>query len=180
MILPMTNDGAVITFEDPEHPTPEGQRPSADLSPISPGYFRRVLFRSLQGRDFSERDDPKSLQVMIVNQAFAQKFFPGEEVLGKKLKPGAGSGTLEGPPWREIVGVVGDIKLGAMQRELRPAMYVPACQVNACCCVHSVVCTSLEPISLEASGQRIVAAMDEDIPVTQVRTMNELMFSELA
>jgi hypothetical protein len=117
---------------------------------------------------------------MIVNQAFAQKFFPGEEVLGKKLKPGAGSGTLEGPPWREIVGVVGDIKLGAMQRELRPAMYLPAGQLNAWCCLYSVVRTSLDPISLEASVQRIVAAMDKDIPVTQVRTMNELMFSELA
>ena len=180
MILPMTNDGAVITFEDPEHPTPEGQRPSADLSPISPGYFRTMQIPVLQGRDFSERDDPKSLQVMIVNQAFAQKFFPGEEVLGKKLKPGAGSGTLEGPPWREIVGVVGDIKLGAMQRELRPAMYLPAGQLNAWCCLYSVVRTSLDPISLEASVQRIVAAMDKDIPVTQVRTMNELMFSELA
>jgi hypothetical protein len=117
---------------------------------------------------------------MIVNHAFAQKFFPGEEVLGKKLKPGAGNGTPDGPPWREIVGVVGDIRLGATQRELRPAMYLPAGQLNAWCCLYSVVRTSLDPLSLEASVQRIVAAMDKDIPVTQVRTMKELMFSELS
>jgi putative ABC transport system permease protein len=134
----------------------------------------------LNGRDFSERDDMKSLQVMIVNQAFARKFFPGEEVLGKKLKPGAGNGTPGGPPWREIVGVVGDIRLGATQREMRPAMYLPAGQLNTWCCLYSVVRTSLDPTSLEASVQRIVSDMDKDIPVTQVRTMKELMFSELS
>jgi hypothetical protein len=122
----------------------------------------------------------KSLQVMIVNQAFAQKFFPGEDVLGKKLKPGAGNGTPGGPPWREIVGVVGDIRLAATQREIRPAMYLPADQLPTWCCLYSVVRTSLDPPSLEASVQHIVSAMDKDIPVTQLRTMNELMFSQLS
>jgi predicted permease len=180
LILPMTSNAAVISFEDPEHPIPESQQPSADLSPISPEYFHAMQIPLLEGRDFSERDDTKSLQVMIVNHAFAQKFFPGEEVLGKKLKPGAGNGTPDGPPWREIVGVVGNIRLGATQRELRPAMYLPASQLNTWCCLYSVVRTSLDPLSLEASVQRIVAAMDKDIPVTQVRTMKELMFSELS
>ena len=122
----------------------------------------------------------KSLQVMIVNQAFATKFFPGEQVLGKKLKPGAGNGTPGGPPWREIVGVVADIRLRGTQREMRPAMYLPAGQLNTWCCLYTVVRSSLDPPSLEASIQGIVSAMDKDIPVTQVRTMNELMFSELA
>ena len=180
MILPMTGDDVTISFEDPEHPIAEGQRPSADLTPVSPEYFRTMQIPMLEGRDFSERDDMKSLQVMIVNHAFAQKFFPGEEVLGKKLKPGAGNGTPGGPPWREIVGVVGDIRLGATQREMRPAMYLPASQMNTWCCLYSVVRTSLDPLSVEASVQQIVSAMDKDIPVTQVRTMNELLFSELS
>ena len=74
----------------------------------------------IDGRDFAERDDAESPQVMIVNQAFAQKFFPEENVIGKKLKPGAGNGDPKGPPWREIVGVVGNIRLSATQREMRP------------------------------------------------------------
>jgi putative ABC transport system permease protein len=180
MILPMTHDGAIITFEDPEHPVPESQHASADLTPISPEYFHTMQIPLLEGRDFSERDDMKSLQVMIVNKAFAQKFFPSEDVIGKKLKPGAGNGTPGGSPWREIVGVVGDIRLGATQREMRPAMYLPSSQLNTWCCLYSVVRTSLDPQSLEASVQRIVSEMDNDIPVTQVRTMNELMFSELS
>jgi putative ABC transport system permease protein len=178
MMLPMTNDGAVITFEDREHPVPEGQQPSADVSPITPDYFRAMQIPVLEGRDFSPRDDLKAPQVMMVNQAFAHKFFPGESVLGKKLKPGAGGAA--GPPWREIVGVVGNIRLGATQREMRPAMYLPADQLPDWCCLYSVVRASLDPHSVEASVQQIVAAMDKDIPVTQVRTMNELMASELS
>jgi predicted permease len=178
MMLPMTNDGAVITFEDREHPVPEGQQPSADVSPITPDYFRAMQIPLLEGRDFSPRDDLKAPQVMMVNQAFAHKFFPGESVLGKKLKPGAGGAA--GPPWREIVGVVGNIRLGATQREMRPAMYLPADQLPDWCCLYSVVRASLDPHSVEASVQQIVAAMDKDIPVTQVRTMNELMASELS
>jgi putative ABC transport system permease protein len=180
IILPMTDDGITIAFEDLEHPLPEGQLASADLNPVTPEYFRAMQVPVLQGRDFSERDDMKSLPVMVVNQTFAQKFFPGEQVLGKKLKPGAGNGQPGGPPWREIIGVVGDVRLGVTQREMRPAMYLPAAQLPTWCCLHSVVRTALDPASLEASVQRIVAAMDKDIPVTQVRTMNELMLSELS
>jgi putative ABC transport system permease protein len=180
VILPMTDDGITVAFEDPEHPRPEAEQATSDLNAITPGYFGAMQIPVVKGRDFSERDDMKSLQVMMVNQAFAQKFFPGENVLRKKLKPGAGNGTPGGPPWREIIGVVGDVRLGMTQREMRPSMYLPAAQLPTWCCLHSVVRTSLDPASLEASAQRIVSAMDKDIPVTQLRTMNELMFIELS
>jgi putative ABC transport system permease protein len=180
MVLPMTYNGISLSFEDPEHPVPEGQQPSADLSPITPEYFRTMQIPVLKGRDFTERDDTKSPQVMLVNQAFAQKFFPGEEVLGKKLKPGAGNGAPGGPPWREIVGVVGDIHLEATQREMRPAMYVPAGQLPTWCCLYTVVRSSLDPASLATSIQQIVSAMDKDIPVTEVHTMRELTSIQLS
>ena len=179
LVLPMTEEGIIISFEDPEHPVPEGQQPVADLAPITPGYFSVMQIPLLEGRDFSEREDVKTEPVMIVNQAFAQKFFPGENVLGKKLKPGAGNGTPGGPSWREIVGVVGNVRLGAMQREMHPAMYLPASQLNTWCCLYSVVRTSLDPTSLGASVQRLVSQMDKEIPVTRIRTMRELMSREL-
>jgi predicted permease len=178
MVLPMTDDEINVGFEDPEHPVPESQEPAADLTPITPGYLTAMQIPVLEGRDFSERDDTTSTQVMVVNQAFAQKFFPGENVLGKKLKPGAG--TSHGTPWREIVGVVGDIRLRATQRQIRPAMYVPAAQLPDWCCLYSVVRTSLAPTSLTASVQRVVSQMDKDIPVTQTRTMNDLMYMQLS
>jgi putative ABC transport system permease protein len=180
MILPMTNDGAHVSFEDPEHPVPEGLRPSADLTPVTPDYFRTMRIPLLEGRDFSNRDEFKTPPVMIVNRAFADKYFPGETVLGKKLKPGAGNGTPGGPPWREIVGVVGNIKLSATQREVRPAMYLAADQMPSWCCLYTVVRSSVDPLSLEPSIRQIVSSIDKDIPVTQVRTMQELMFNGLS
>ena len=180
MVLPMTEQGITLSFEDPEHPTSEGTQPGAAMTPITPGYFSAMQIPVLEGRDFTERDDITSSQVMIVNRAFGQRFFPGEPVLGKKLKPGASNGTPGGPAWREIVGVVGNIRLGATQREMEPAMYVPASQLYNWCCVYSVVRTSLDPASLGRSVERIVSELDKDIPVTRVRTMNELMFLELS
>ena len=66
-----------------------------------------------------------------------------------------------------------------MQREMHPAMYLPASQLNTWCCLYSVVRTSLDPTSLGASVQHLVSQMDKDIPVTRIRTMRELMSSEL-
>jgi len=180
MVVPMSDQGIVISFEDPEHPVPESTRPSADLTPITPDYFGAMQIPVLQGRDFTAHDDMKAEQAIIVNRAFADKFFPGENVLGKKLKPGAGNGTPGGPPWRVIVGVVGNIRLWATQRQMRPAMYVPADQLPTWCCLYTVVRTSVDPQSMTASVQRILSDTDKDIPVTQVRTMRELMFRQMS
>jgi putative ABC transport system permease protein len=180
MILPMTDNSAHISFENPEHPVPEGLEPSAELNPVSPGYFHAMQVPLLDGRDFTEADDMKSPQVMVISQAFAQKYFPGEEPLGKKLKPGAGNGTPGGPPWREIVGVVGDIRHSATQREMSPAMYLPASQLPTWCCLYSVVRTSVDPHSLEPAVRQLVSSMDRDVPVTEIHTMPELLTLQLA
>jgi len=79
-----------------------GQRPAADFAPVSPQYFGTLRIPLLEGRDFTERDDASSPQVMIVNQAFAQRYFPGEHVLGKKLKPGAVMGSPRGRPGEKL------------------------------------------------------------------------------
>jgi predicted permease len=142
--LPMTYDLAMISFENPERRVPEGQQPNVDLTFVSADYFRTIQTPLLRGRDFTDGDDMKSQQVMIVNQAFARQYFLGEDVLGKKLKPGASNGTPGGPPWREIVGVVGNIRHTATQREMAPAMYLPASQLPNWCCLHSVVRTSVD------------------------------------
>ncbi|WP_263353491.1 ABC transporter permease [Acidicapsa acidisoli] len=178
MIMPMTDDSADISFEDPEHPAPEGQRAGANVTLITSDYFRTMQIPFLQGRDFSDQDTADSPQVMIVDQAFAQKYFPGENVVGKRLKPGAGNGGE--PAWREIVGVVGSVRLSATQREMRPVMYLPSSQLSHWCCLHTVLRTSVEPLSLEPDARQVVASMDKEIPVTDVRTMQDLVFGELA
>ena len=178
--LPMTNNLAMISFENPERPVLKGQQPNADLTIISADYFRTLQVPLLKGRDFTDADDMKATQAMIVNQAFADRYFPGEDALGKKLKPGAGNGMPGGPPWREVVGVVGNIRHFATQREMPPAMYLPASQMPTWCCLRSVLRTSEDPRSIELEARRIVTSMDRDIPVTDVRTMTELLSLQVA
>jgi len=179
MLLPMTDNSAHISFEDPEHPVSKARQPSARLDIVSDGYFRTMQTPLLAGRDFSVADSTTSPQVMIVNQAFADKFFHGENVLGKKLKPGAGNGDPKGTPWREIVGVVGNTRYGATAREMEPIYFLPASQFPNWCCLYTVMRTEVSPASLESQVRSIVASMDPDIPVTDVYTMQDLIALQL-
>lgn len=180
MLPPMSDNSAHISFEDPEHPVSKGQQPSALADVISPSYFHTMQIPLLAGRDFSDADTEQSPQVMIVSHAFAQKYFPGEDVLGKKLKPGAGNGKPEGPPWREIVGIVGDIRHSATTRAMDPMYYLPASELSQWCCLYSMVRTGMDPMSLEPEVRNLVSSMDNDIPVTDVHTMQDLIGLQLA
>ena len=84
-----------------------------------------------------------------------------------------------GPPWREIVGIVGNIRHFATQREMPPAMYLPESQVPNWCCLRSIVRTSMDPMSLQPQVRRLVSSMDRDIPVTDVHTMKDLLSLQL-
>jgi putative ABC transport system permease protein len=180
IILPMTDNDAHISFENPEHPLPKGQWESARMDVLSPAYFQTMQIPFLAGRDFGDGDTVQSPQVMIVNQAFAAKFFPGENPLGKKLKPGTSNGPTQPPAWRAIIGVVGNIRTSATDREMDPMYYLPASQLANWCCLYSVVRTGMDPLSLEPEVKNLVASMDPDIPVTNVRTMHDRIGLELA
>ena len=171
MLPPMTDNSAHLSFEDPEHPVSKGQQPNARVDVVSTDYFRTMGIPLVAGRDFSDGDTEDSPQVMIVTQAFARKYFPGENVLGKKLKPGAGDGKPEGPAWRTIVGVVGDIRHAATEREMEPMYYLPASQLSTWCCLYSAVRTGMDPMSLEPEVRSLV---------TDVHTMRDLIGMQLA
>lgn len=180
MFLPMGDNEAFLGFENPEKPAAPGHGPGAELDIIAPQFFQTMQIPLLAGRDFSAADTEKSPQVMIVNQAFVQKFFPGENPLGKKLKPGASNGGRNGPAWRTIVGVVGNVRRDATDREESPIQYLPASQLSAWCCLITVARTAVDPMSLEPEVRNLVASMDRDIPVTDVHTMHDLIGMQLA
>ncbi|MGC2497417.1 MAG: ABC transporter permease, partial [Acidobacteriaceae bacterium] len=179
ILLPMTDNDAHVSFENPERPLPQGQLESARLDLVSQSYFRTMEIPLLEGRDFSDGDTVQSPPVMIVNRAFAETFFPGENPLGRKLKPGT-SGPSHTPVLRSIVGVVGNIRTAATDRATDPMYYLPASQLPNWCCMYSVVRTAMEPLSLEPEVRSLVASMDPDIPVTDVSTMRDRIGLELA
>src|SRR6185436_19134294 len=107
--LPLSGELFSISFETEGRPVAPGDRPSADFFSIGLNYFKTLGIPQIKGRDFTERDDAKAPGVIIVNEAFARKFFPNEDPVGKRIKPGMT--TYEGKPdWREIAGVVADVR----------------------------------------------------------------------
>jgi putative ABC transport system permease protein len=180
ILMPMTENSAHVSFENPEHPLPQALLDSARMDVVSGGYFHTMEIPLLAGRDFNDADTVQSPQVMMVNRSFIEKFFPHENAVGKKLKPGTGNGTSAGPAWRTIVGVVGDVRMEATQRAVEPMYYLPASQLPNWCCLYSVVRTQMDPLSLEPEMRNLVASMDRDIPVTDVHTMTDLIGLQLA
>jgi putative ABC transport system permease protein len=177
-VVPMTSGNLFIKFDDPLHPSDSVHRLRAEMTPVSSGFFKAMQAPVIEGRDFNEADDVRSRPVMIVNHAFAQEFLPGEDPVGKRVRPYAANGS-EAPPLREIVGVVGDMRQSATQGDMPPAMYLPANQLPSWCCFYSVVRTSVDPLSLEPAVRHLVNTLDKNIPVTDVQTMHDLLGMQL-
>ena len=175
--LPLSGNNAMIGFSIDEHPVPKSERPSADIEIASPGFFNTLNIPLLRGRDFSERDDSKAPGVVIVNEAFARKYFPNEDVVGKHFTPGISNAGKPQP--REIVGVVGNVKSRSLDVEDLPAYYIPSTQINF---GSMAVClrTSVEPHSIVSAVRNVVSSMDPDLPLYDIKTMEEYLASSVA
>jgi hypothetical protein len=101
--------------------------PGAALGIATPGYFETLRIPILAGRAFTARDGASAPPVVIVNEAFARKFFPGENPIGKRLTPGLGDGVVKHPV-REIIGVAGSVKRQQLTGDLEPQYYLPYAQ----------------------------------------------------
>jgi putative ABC transport system permease protein len=144
---------------------------------VSPGYFRAMRIPLLRGRDFTEQDTPQAPLVTIVNQALVRRFFPNEDPIGKKLFiETLVSGRQElGPPvaW-EIIGVVGTVKVHSLGEEESPEIYVPYSQ-SPWPFTRLVVRTAADPMALANSVKSAIRQIDKDQPVTQFRTMEQIV-----
>ena len=169
-ILPLGGMNSTSTLRIEGRPEPAaGQEPEADYRTVSDSYFRTMQIPILQGREFTGEDTTKGRLVVAINKAFAARFWPGEDPLGKRMRF---SGRLADQPWRTVVAVVGNI-----QNELNvpaPAeMYFPLRQ-QVKSTMALVVRTSPDPRSLEGSVRAQVAALDRDQPVFDIMTMDDL------
>ena len=176
--LPLSGEAFSISFETEGRPVAKGNQPSADFFSINSGYFKTLGVSMLKGRDFNERDGEKAPAVIIVNQAFAQKFFPGEDPVGKHIKPGISTDENK-PAMREIVGVVADVRNRNLSSELRAGYFVPAAQIPFDE-MTVVVRTTNDPHSLITAVQNEVHSMDRELPVFNVKTMDEYISATVA
>ena len=175
--LPLSNENLVITFQIEGRPVPRADEPFADLRFSSAGYFHTVGIPMLRGRDFSERDDKKSTQVVIVNEAFAKRYFPNEDPLGKHIIPGIGENGKD--VTREIVGVVGNVKHRSLSSDFTPEYYLPFDQSTG---FSMSIClrTADDPASLTSAVRSLVSSMDPDLPLYGVKTMEDYVNASVA
>jgi len=145
------------------------QIPIAAFNPVSPEYFQTMGIRLLQGRSFTEADGPQSPQVAIINETMARRFWPNENPIGKRVRQGWPEWTT---PFCEVIGVVADVKLNGVIETTPLHVYLPLAQ-NGNASVYLAVRTRPEPQTLAASVQSAVHSMDSQIPIYQVRTMDE-------
>ena len=177
--LPLSGDRFSISFEIDGRPVAKKDQPSSDFFISDTGYFKTMGIPIIKGRDFNEYDQHKSPQVIIVTEAFAKQFFPGEDAIGKRIKPGMSTFDNEKAQMREIVGIVGDIRNRSLNAEPKPAYYVPETQVPFNQLV-GVVKTDADPHSLITAVTRELGALDKDVPVFSVKTMDEYLASSVA
>lgn len=175
--LPLSGNNAIITFQIDGHPVPKSEEPSADIAIATPGLFKTLNIPLLRGRDFSERDDSKAPGVVVVNEAFAHKYFPNEDALGKYITPGASNSGK--PASRQIIAVVGNVKNRSLDADDTPAYYIPSTQLNF---GSMAVClrTSNDPHSVTSAVRNVVSSMDPDLPVYDIKTMEEYLSTSVA
>jgi len=177
--LPLSGGNMVTSFDAEEHPLPDGQRPGAPVRMIGTDYFKTMGISLRQGRVFDERERFDSAPVVIVNERFANKFFPGQNVIGKRIKPGMGADD-SGEKMREIVGVVGNVKHLSLKNDDSPEMYLPRTQIPFNI-MSLVVRTSVSnPNALTPALRRELASLDGTIPLTSVRIFDEYISRSLA
>ncbi len=177
--LPLSGGNMVTSFDNADHPLPEGQRPGAPVRLIWTDYFKTMGIPVRQGRVFDQRDQLDSAPVVIVNERFAQKYFPGENPIGKRIQPGF-SADDKGEKMREIVGVVGNVKHLSLKNEDSPEMYLPETQIPFNI-VSLVVRTRVsDPGAITSAIRKELAAIDQSIPLTSVRVFDEYISKSLA
>ena len=172
--LPLTGDMMGITFQIEGHPVPKSEEPGEIVSIATPGFFKTIGIPVTKGREFLETDTRTSPKVMVVSENFARKYFPNEDPIGKHVQPGLGDGYTHSTEWREIVGIVGDIKRVGLTKDSRPEYYLPHSQATVGPPILTIR-TSGDPTAIASAVRAEVAAMDRNVPVYDVHTYSDLV-----
>jgi predicted permease len=172
--LPLSGSTIDVGFTIEGRPADPSERTGAPLFAISPEYFRTMGIPLVKGRPFADRDDESAPNVIIVSEAFAAKYWPGEEALGKRMTIGY---NKTGP--REIVGVVGDVKQLTLADSLRPQIYTPFEQ-TPWPFIAAVVRTPAGTDSAATALRGMLARVDPLLGAGDIRTLDEFVSRSMA
>ncbi len=172
--VPNSDEQSYHPFTGENRPWKEDSGHIALSESISPSYFRTLHLALLQGREFTAGDGPNSLRVAIISRAMAERYWPGESAIGKRIKQGQPDAKN---PWMTIVGVVADVKYNAYF-PIDAAVYVPYAQ-DASMSGAFLLRTAGDPLSFVPAMRAKIAAIDPDQPIYQPETLAQLTYNEL-
>jgi putative ABC transport system permease protein len=170
--LPLTGAGASRSFTIEGRPPAEpGAVPGAAYSLCSPNYFRTLGIKILEGREFTFTDTVDAPGVVVINEAMAQRFFPEEDPVGKRMKLGGSTSTA---PWMTIVGVARDIKRWGLDQKITPEFYRPYNQAGWPF-MTILVKTESAPAQLADRVKKALQEIEPSRAATQPFTMEEVV-----
>jgi len=165
-----------ISVEGVPDPAP-GQRPDVIYRVIGPAYFATMGIPIVRGRDFTDQDKPDSKDGVVISEKTAQHFWPGEDPIGKRLKPGSSASNT---PWREVIGIVKDVRQNDLIAPPKMQMYLNYRQLKDIPANALVVRTSIEPMALAGSVRNAIWSVDKDQTVADIDTMDHIVAEAVA
>jgi len=173
-VLPFTGDYVLGVLFEGRPPAKPSEVPSINYYAVSPGYFQAMGIPLKRGRSFTSNDRKGSGRVVIVSEAFASRFFPNEDALGKRIHVTQGPET-----WREIIGIAGDTKQYGLDRTSPAQVYEPLAQMPFSFMTF-VVKTTGNPMALARSIEQRIQHVDPEQPVTMVRPLQQILDGSIA
>ena len=172
--LPLEGDDTTTGLSDVEGraPFPRGQQPLVGVHAVNLGYFRSMGIPQLRGREFSANDNANSTPVVIINQKLAETLWPGQDALGKHFH-------LMGDKQSEVVGVVGNVLHNGLGESVSLESYLAFPQ-NPWSYVGLAVRTHDDPSAVYGAVRSLVAQIDPELPVHDMRPMEQVVAETMA
>ncbi|MDX6613049.1 MAG: hypothetical protein QOD75_2235, partial [Blastocatellia bacterium] len=174
-IVPFSSGDLSSTFQiTGRTPFAPGQQPHAETRVATPDYFPAIGTDLRRGRMFDSHDDANAARVVLINEAFAKKFFLGQEPIGQRLNFGGGDKETQ-----EIIGIVADVRNDDIDEEIDPIAYSPYAQ-NVRNTMSLVIRGGQDPAQLTAAVRAEVQALDSNLPVSNVKPVGEMIAERIS
>jgi putative ABC transport system permease protein len=180
--LPMTLKGGSFAYRAEGRPAPaSNQEPFAVYRSVTPGFFQAMEIPIERGRALTARDDERAPLVAVISRSMARVAFPGQDPIGRRFAFGVGP-VGKDTAWVTVVGTVADVRQFDLDDEPRPAVFAPYAQETLFWYAPRdiVVRADGEPLALAAAVREAVRAVDPDLPVADVRTMEQIVSESVA
>ena len=156
------------------------ENPNGDYQAVTPGYFEAMGLKLVRGRFLTAADREDSMPVAVINDTMAARYWPGEDAVGRQFMMGT-----DDKPWLTIVGIVGTVRHNAVVEEPRNEMYIAHAQLpghirSAPRGMTLTIKTNGDPVAISGAVREAVRAIDRNLPVSDIRTMESVTSTALA